>query len=147
MRWTIILIAVVLAALLACQNGITVDDDAAVKDGVFVHIKAGPEDAHSVLMALQMAYMMSEDRDVAVYMDIKAVHVFVKDAPDLALEPFPSARTILDTLLVREVPVMVCPGCMKVANLELEDLLDGIMLANKEAFFNFTEGRILTLDY
>jgi predicted peroxiredoxin len=147
MRWTILLTTVVLAALLACQNGITVDNDAAVKDGVFIHLKSGPEDAHSVLMALQMAFKMSDDKDVAVYMDIKAVNVFVKDAPDLAVEPFPSARTLLDSLLARNVPVMVCPGCMQVAGLKLENLVDGIKMADKETFFNFTKGRILTLDY
>ena len=146
MRWVIVLTSIVLAALLACQNGVTTDDTA-VKDGVFIHLKSGPDDAHSVLMALQMAFKMSDDKDVAVYMDIKAVNVFVKDAPDLAVEPFPSARTLLDSLLAREVPVMVCPGCMQVAGLQLENLVDGIRMADKETFFNFTDGRILALDY
>ena len=146
MRWVIVLTSIVLAALLACQNGVTTDDTA-VKDGVFIHLKSGPDDAHSVLMALQMAFKMSDDKDVAVYMDIKAVNVFVKDSPDLAVEPFPSARTLLDSLLAREVPVMVCPGCMQVAGLQLENLVDGIRMADKETFFNFTDGRILALDY
>ena len=147
MRCVMVLLIVALACLLGCQNGATTDADSAVKDGVFIHLKSGPDDAHSVLMALQMAFKMSDDKDVAVYMDIKAVNVFVKDAPDLAVEPFPSARTLLDSLLTRNVPVMVCPGCMQVAGLELENLVDGIRMADKETFFNFTDGRILTLDY
>ena len=147
MRWALILTTVVVAALLACQSGVTTDDAGAVKDGVFIHLKSGPQDAHSVLMALQMAFMMSDDKDVAVYMDIKAVNVFVKEAPDLAVDPFPSARTLLDSLLTRNVPVMVCPGCMQVAGLQLTDLAEGIRMADKETFFDFTKGRILTLDY
>ncbi len=37
--------------------------------------------------------------------------------------------------------------CLKAANHQPEDLIKGVKLAEKEAFFNFTQGRILSLDY
>jgi hypothetical protein len=37
--------------------------------------------------------------------------------------------------------------CLKAANHQLEDLREGVKLAQKEAFFNFTQGRILSLNY
>jgi hypothetical protein len=36
---------------------------------------------------------------------------------------------------------------MTVAGVEKEDLKNGVKLAEKERFLDFTEGRILTLDY
>ena len=43
--------------------------------------------------------------------------------------------------------ILACPACMKIAGLEKEDLRNGVKLAEKERFLDFTEGRILTLDY
>ena len=43
--------------------------------------------------------------------------------------------------------LMVCPGCLKAAGKSREDVADGIQIADKKAFFSFTKGRILTLDY
>ncbi|MCV7152695.1 hypothetical protein [Mycolicibacterium pyrenivorans] len=54
-----------------------------VRDGVFIHITRGPEDPHRVLMTLNMATMMSEDHDVAVYFDINGVNAVLADAADL----------------------------------------------------------------
>ena len=47
----------------------------------------------------------------------------------------------------QEVTLMVCPGCLKAAGKSKEDVADGIQIADKKAFFDFTKGRILTLDY
>ncbi|MDZ7334747.1 MAG: DsrE family protein [candidate division KSB1 bacterium] len=117
------------------------------KDGVFVHISNGTNDPHRVLMALNMAAIMSQDRDVLVYFDIKGIEVVLKDAPDLTYSHFPSSLTQLNNLLQRGVPIYVCPGCLKAAGKTEADVMPGVMIAKKEAFFNFTKGRILTLDY
>jgi hypothetical protein len=42
---------------------------------------------------------------------------------------------------------MACPGCLKNAGKTPEDLRPGITVADKDKFFNFTKGRILTLNY
>jgi len=42
---------------------------------------------------------------------------------------------------------MACPGCMAVMGVTEDMLLDGVIVANKNKFFNFTKGGILTLDY
>jgi predicted peroxiredoxin len=116
-------------------------------DGVFIHITKGPQDAHAVLMALQMAQIMSEDKKVLVYVDVKGIELLLKDGPDLKKEPFDSSRTALDKLLAKGVPVLACPGCLKAAHKKPEDLMPGVKVATKEAFFGFAKGRILTLDY
>jgi predicted peroxiredoxin len=136
-----------LALLLGCP-AVEVNNDAeAPADGVLVHVTAGPENPHRLLMALQMAAIMSKDRPVAVYMDIDAVKAVAKGGPDLEMEPFPSAFTQLAVLSERDVPVMACPGCLAVAGIPPDSLMDGIMVADKEKFFSFTDGRIVTLDY
>ena len=43
--------------------------------------------------------------------------------------------------------LLTCPACMEVSGVSEEDLREGVRVAEKEQFFDFTEGRILTLDY
>jgi len=117
------------------------------RDGIFIHITEGYDDPHRVLMPLKMATMMAEGKDVMVYMDIHAVELLVRDAKDLNYEDFESARTYIKQLNDKGVGVYACPTCLKIAGFEPADLMEGVQAAEKDAFFNFTEGRILTLDY
>ena len=117
------------------------------KDGVLIHIASGPDSPHRVLMALQMAARMSEDKPVAVYLDIDAVRLFVKGASDMEMEPFPSAFTQLSVLSGKGVPIMACPGCLAVAGISPDSLMQGVSVADKATFFDFADGRIVTLDY
>lgn len=117
------------------------------RDGIFIHITEGYDDPHRVLMPLKMATMMAEGKDVMVYMDIHAVELLVRDAKDLNFEDFESARTYIKQLNDKGVGVYACPTCLKIAGFEPADLMEGVQAAEKDAFFNFTEGRILTLDY
>jgi len=118
-----------------------------VKDGVFVHISHGTEDPHRMLMGLTMAERMSADKDVILYIDITGIDVVLKDSPDLTLEPFASSKTLIQNLLNKGITIMACPTCLKAAGKSPEDLAEGIGVADKDKFFNFTKGRILTLDY
>jgi predicted peroxiredoxin len=118
-----------------------------VKDGVFVHITESYNDPHRVLMPLKMAVMMSKDKDVIVYMDIHAVELLVKGVKDLNYADFESFQTYIKQLVDNNVGVYACPTCLKLAGFKPEDLLDGVEIAQKDKFFNFTKGRIITLDY
>ena len=118
-----------------------------VKDGVFVHISHGTDDPHRMLMGLTMAERMSADKDVILYIDITGIDVVLKDSPDLTLEPFASSKKLIQNLLSKGITIMACPGCLKVAGKTPEDLAEGISVAEKDKFFNFTRGRILTIDY
>ena len=120
--------------------------DAETRDGVFIHISHG-DDPHRVLMALRMAEIMAEDKDVAIYFDISGVGVVLEDSPDIGHEHFPSSQAQIEKLLKSGVYVCVCPGCLKAAGKTPEDVMKGVQIASKEAFFTFTKGRILTLDY
>jgi predicted peroxiredoxin len=120
---------------------------AETRDGVFIHISHGPEDPHRVLMALRMAEMMSEDKDVLVYFDIKAVEIVLKDAPDVKFKEFPTAQAQIKKLGERKVTLVACPGCLKAAGKTAADLAPGVQIADKMTFFTFTKGRILSLDY
>ncbi len=118
-----------------------------VRDGVFIHITESYNDPHRVLMPLKMALMMSGDKDVLVYMDIHAVELLVKGAKDLNFADFESAQSYIKQLVDKKIGVYACPTCLKIAGFKPEDLMDGIQVAQKDKFFNFTSGRIVTLDY
>ena len=140
-----------LVVTLGCGAGTTTVSDMAVpvppRDGVFVHVSHGTGDPHRVLMALKMAELMAADKDVLVYFDIEGIEVVLADAPDIEYAQFPPSRTQIARLIELGVPIFACPGCLKAAGKNPEDLAPGIQVAEKDAFFDFTEGRILTLDY
>ena len=144
----LISVSIIFLVLLSGCN--TTDGDTAgetTQDGVLIHITSGSDNPHRVLMVLQMAAKMSDDKAVAIYMDIEAVKLFVKGASDIEMEPFPSAFTQLSVLAEKGVAVMACPGCLAVAGISPDSLMDGVMVAEKEKFFDFADGRIITLDY
>ena len=142
---TVLLLAAALAA--GCQGPCPHRQCCPARDGVFVHISHGAESSHAVLMALKMANLMSADRDVLVYFDVTGVNVVLKDAPDLVSPTFESSGAQLTALLDKGVPLYVCPSCLTAAGKRPEDLRPGVKIAEKDAFFGFTKGRILTLDY
>lgn len=117
------------------------------RDGVFIHISEGYQNPHRVLMPLKMATMMAADKDVLVYMDIHAVELLVKGAEDMTFADFESAQTYIKQLSEAGVGIYACPTCLKVAGFEPADLMEGVQAAEKDKFFNFTEGRILSIDY
>lgn len=136
--------------LFNCTDQISVDqttESLGIRDGIFIHVSHGSDDPHRVLMALNMAVIMAEDQDVLLYFDIKGIEVVLKDAPDMTYSHFPSSRTQITKLVEKEIVIFACPGCLKAAGKTPEDLMPGIAVADKNEFFNFTQGRILTLDY
>lgn len=116
-------------------------------DGAFIHISKGSEDTHDVLMALMLADKFSTSNDVLVFFDKKGIEMVTKDAPDLVMEPFDSSDEIFARLVDLDVTILACPACMQVSGVSEDDLREGVRVAEKEQFFDFTEGRILTLDY
>jgi len=118
-----------------------------VRDGLFIHITECYDDPHRVLMPLKMATMMAKDKDVIVYLDIHAVLLLVKGAKDINFADFESAHTYIKELIDMKVGVYACPTCLQIAGFQPEDLMEGVQIAQKDNFFNFTKGRIITLDY
>jgi len=114
---------------------------------VFIHLSHGADNPHRALMALTMATRMSNDKDVLVYLDIEAVHLVLKDATPVEHAEFESSDALLKKLLDSKATIMACPTCLKVAGKGPGDLAPGFQVANKEVFFSFTKGRILSLDY
>jgi predicted peroxiredoxin len=104
-------------------------------------------DLHRLLMGLQMAIKMSEDKDVLVYFDITGIEAVLTDSPDFQYSHFPGSLTQINELLSNGVTLMACPGWLKAADKTEDDLMEGIEVADKDKFFTFTNGRILTLDY
>jgi len=147
MKTRLLIAAAVAAVALLSIPLLRAQQASETRDGEFIHISDGADDPHRVAMALQMAAMMSEDKDVLVYFDIKGIDVVLKDAADSQFSHFPSAQAQLKKLAERKVTVMACPGCLKAAGKTVADLAPGNQVADKKAFFSFTTGRILTLDY
>ena len=116
-------------------------------DGVFLHISKGSEDTHAVLMALMLADKFSTSNDVLVFFDKEGIEMVTTDAPNLEMEAFDSSDDIFARLVDLDVTILACPACMQVAGVTEDDLREGVQMAEKEQFFDFTEGRILSLDY
>jgi len=142
-------VALACAAIVAVVLAVHAADapQKAPADGVFIHLSHGSDDPHRVLMALSMAQKMAEDHPVLIYFDIRAIDVVLADAEDLTYAQFTPLKAQLANLGEKGVRLMACPGCLQAAGKTPEDLADGIVVADKAAFFNFTDGRILTLDY
>jgi predicted peroxiredoxin len=138
-------LAAVLVSLSLFVPGAPAQDS--IRDGVFIHISHGQDNAHRLLMGLTMATRMMEDKDVLVYLDIEAVRVVLNDAKPVTHAEFESSAALLKQLLAGKVTVMACPTCLKVAGKAPADLAPGIQAARKDTFFSFTRGRILSLDY
>jgi predicted peroxiredoxin len=117
------------------------------KEGLFLHITTSYDNPHRLLMPLKMATLMAQDKAVLIYMDIESVKILVKDSKDIKHSEFESAHTYIKKLLELGVEIYACPTCLKVAGYKTEELMDGIKPANKDRFFNFTNGRILSLSY
>jgi predicted peroxiredoxin len=147
MRLTHLATLICTAALVLVLTSYAAEKTTPSKDGVFIHLSQGQNDPHRVLMALNMANLMSDDHAVLVYFDIKAIEVVLKDAKDLTYSHFPSSKSQLAKLREKGVLLMACPGCLKAAGKSADDLAPGIQIADKTKFFSFTPGRILTLDY
>jgi predicted peroxiredoxin len=152
MKTTNFLFILAMLAITSCQGNRetttgAVAAPAEVRDGVFIHITQCYDDPHRVLMPLKMATLMAEDKDVIVYMDIHAVNLLVKGAEDIQFADFESAHTYIKKLIGMKVGVYACPTCLNIAGFKPEDLMDGVQAAQKDKFFSFTKGRIITLDY
>jgi predicted peroxiredoxin len=147
MRLTPLATLICTAVLGLALNSFAAERTTQSKDGVFIHLSQGQNDPHRVLMALNMANLMSEDHPVLVYFDIKGIEVVLKDAKDLTYSHFSSSKSQLAKLREKGVLLMACPGCLKAAGKSADDLAPGIQIADKTKFFSFTPGRILTLDY
>ncbi len=146
-RAAVLSTALAAAALTGCSSTPACSGAGPTRDGVFVHLTRGPDDPHAVSMALKMANLMAADRDVLVYCDLKGIQTVLKDAPDIRFPAFDSSHAQIRTLLEKSVPIYACPGCLKALGKTPDDLMPGVRVADKEAFFTFTRGRILTLDY
>lgn len=142
----VFLIFVAGAFLIGQQTAVS-QNQIAGDDGMLIHITHGYGDAHRVLMALQMARIMSDEKKVLVYLDIEAVQFVLKNSKDIMYQPFPTAHTQLSYLMEHGVTIMACPGCLQAAGKSKDDLMPGINVASKEAFYNFADGKIITLDY
>ncbi len=117
-------------------------------DGIFIHVSSGPEAPNKVLMGLSLAAKMaSADKDVAVFFDLEGIKVILKDSPELSGEHYLSSRESLDKLKDAGAILMACPMCLKKHGKTENDLMEGFIIAEIEKFFNFTDGRIISLDY
>lgn len=136
----------------SCQNETKPEISQLVKqekhtDGIFIHVSSGYDNPHKACMALSLAVKMSESQDVSLFFDIEGVKILTKNSEDIQMDNFMTCHGAIDTLLNRNVQIMACPMCLAKAEIKEEDLIEGIIIAEKEKFFNFTKGRILTIDY
>jgi len=144
----ILLIPLLAAACLRVNSeGESYPEPEAKTDGAFIHISKGAADTHDVLMALMLADKFSTSNDVLVFFDKEGIEMVTRNAPNLEMDPFDASDDIFKRLIENGATILACPACMQVSGVEEGDLREGVKIAEKEMFFDFTEGRILSLDY
>jgi predicted peroxiredoxin len=134
---TKLLFPVLAVLLFACTEQVSRTEPIeleAPRDGVFIHITNDHNNPHRVLMPLQMATVMAEDKDVLIYLDIDAVNLVTNYAEDIAYGHFTPLKESISNLLEMGVEIYACPGCLKIAGIEPEELIPGIRLRKKTDF-------------
>lgn len=133
------------AIFLSCVIFLLVPKELEAKDGFLVHLSS--KDPHRVSMALSIALKMTTENDVFVFVDIDGVYPMLKDYENIEYKNFEPVRTMIEKLLKAGVEVAICPMCLEAAGYTKYQLLDGLKIAEKKDFFDFTNERIITLDY
>ncbi|MFC2102056.1 DsrE family protein [Bacteroidota bacterium] len=147
------LIAIVLAGCTETPSGETlvetetVEATPAASDGLFIHVSSGYDNPKKAMMAITLANKVIGIKDVTLFFDIEGVRLLTKNSKDIDLGGYMSLHAALDSLVAANVQIMACPMCMKAAGIDESMLRDGVTTATVDGFFNFTDGRILTLDY
>ena len=118
-----------------------------VRDGVLVHISSSADNPQKVLMGLTLALKMADDHDVYIYLDNAAVTLFLNNSKSIEFAKFEASKILFTKLLDKGAKITVCPICLEVSNHNQYELMKGVSLTQKEDFFNFTKGRIISLDY
>ncbi len=116
-------------------------------DGALIQISHGSDDPQSALMGLTLALRLSEDKNVLVFFDNQGVEVVLNKAASLEFKKFEPSKILLDKLVKKGVKLIVCPTCLEVVNKTQYDLEKGVMIAQKDDFFNFTNGRIVSFTF
>ncbi len=124
---------------------VLVTKDISAKDGFLVHLSS--KDPHRVSMALSFALKMADDYDVFIFVDVEGINAVLKDVESIRFKNFEATRTMLDKLIKAGVQIAACPMCLEAMGHTQYDLISGIKIIDKKDFFNFTSGRIITLDY
>jgi predicted peroxiredoxin len=117
------------------------------KDGVVIHISSGLESPAKVMAGLTMALKFSESKDVIVFFDVNGPEVVLTNSKSIEYKKYEPSKMVVMKLLDKGIPVTVCQMCLEAMNKTQYDLMKGIKLSNKNDFFDFTQGRILTLDF
>lgn len=150
-----LVVIILVLFFVSCQNMSMKETESApkteecqkAKDGLFVHVSKGYNNPQKVLMALSLSVKMAEDKDVALFFDIEGVKLLTRTSEDIKMDNFMGMHEALDKLIEMNVLIMACPMCLRKAGIAPEDLREGVIVAEKDKFFDFTKGRILSMDY
>ncbi len=120
-RWSFIVLAMMLSLFLIPLQS---DVMGQTKDGVFIHVSSGDEAPPKILMALKMANIMSEDKDVLLYFDINGVEAVLKNTDEIKCMAFDkTAKEYIEILRQKGITMYVCPTCLKKKSKTKDDLL------------------------
>jgi hypothetical protein len=154
-----LVLAVLLALSLAGESCPTDDDDDSVaepdveRQSMILHVKTGTDqsetpEAHAVLMALTQAWKQAEaGRTVLVHFDLEGVQAAMADT-NLSYTSFLDSEELFEMLFTFDnVRVQACPGCVAALGCDISQLREGIQVGSPDSWWEFTEGRTITLDY
>ena len=125
----------------------TTGENVQKKDGIFLHVSSGFDNPQKAAMALTLATKYTDSHDVMLFFDIKGVELVKKDSRNINMEHYDTSFDAIQHLLDNGAQIAACPMCLKKAGISEDQLIEGVQVAQKDMFFDFTEGRILSMDY
>lgn len=107
---------------------------------LLVNITEGPDDAHEVTMALQLAgHALDQGRTVALFFNIEGVHVPTRSLDATLSHGDKPIKQMLVEAMSRGAVVLVCPHCMKAENITQANLIDGAKMATADSLFGHVD--------
>ncbi len=137
----LLLCACALTVLSACnQDHKTAAQAQAARRPILLNITKGPDDAHEVTMALQLAgHALDQGRAVTLFFNVEGVSVPVRSLDaKLAFKDKPIKQLLADCMS-RGAAVLVCPHCMKAKGVTETDLIEGARVASADSLLGVVD--------
>ena len=147
MKSIILLLSVIV--LLGCtKDNKQVKKNIPFREGVVIHLTKGPNNPDIVIIAMNLAIVMSEKQNVIVYLDCDGVKSFFSDSPDMNYGYYQSTLVAVRNLSVMDnVKILASKTSLRAASKSAENLIKGITAINDEELADLIKGNFFTIDY
>lgn len=150
-RFACAAVALIGALLVGCAGSGSTHDAATMTDArpvVVLNVTRGLEDIKAGSMALLLAgHALDDGRQVIVFLNVHGVKLADRDLSATLASHDKPVKQLLGDLIDRGVTVLVCPACMKAADMTAADLVPGARTASRQALFGPLDDQAIVFSY